>query len=56
MRRYCVDLASWRELAAVEELLGRRSALLIIEVGLGIGEISIVQALADGRKSLATTF
>jgi chromosomal replication initiation ATPase DnaA len=33
-----------RELAAVEELLGRRSGVLIIEVGVGIGKTSLVQA------------
>jgi DNA-binding CsgD family transcriptional regulator len=33
-----------RELAAVEEVLGRRSGVLTIEVGVGIGKTSLVQA------------
>ncbi|MGO8839607.1 MAG: hypothetical protein ACLQF1_00280 [Methyloceanibacter sp.] len=33
-----------RELAAVEQLLGRCSGVLTIEVGVGIGKTSLVQA------------
>ena len=41
-----------RELAAVEELLGRRSGLLIIEVGVGIGKTSLVQAACRRSQEL----
>jgi hypothetical protein len=43
-----------RELAAVEELLSRRSGILAIEVGVGIGKTSLVRQPADGRESLTT--
>ena len=41
-----------RELAAVEELLGRRSGVLIIEVGVGIGKTSLVQAACRQAQEL----
>jgi DNA-binding CsgD family transcriptional regulator len=41
-----------RELAAVEELLRRRSGLLIIEVGVGIGKTSLVQAACRRSEEL----
>ena len=41
-----------RELAAVEELLGRRSGVLIIEVGVGIGKTSLVQAACRRAQEL----
>ena len=41
-----------RELAAVEELLGRRSDVLIIEVGAGIGKTSLVQAACRRSREL----
>jgi len=41
-----------RELAAVEELLGRRSGVLTIEVGVGIGKTSLVQAACRWAKGL----
>jgi AAA ATPase-like protein len=41
-----------RELAAVEELLGRRSGLLIIEIGVGIGKTSLVQAACRRSREL----
>jgi hypothetical protein len=33
-----------RELAVIEELLGRQSGALAIEVGIGVGKTSLVQA------------
>ena len=41
-----------RELAAVEELLGRRSGALAIEVGVGIGKTSLVQAACRRAREL----
>jgi DNA-binding CsgD family transcriptional regulator len=41
-----------RELAAVEELLGRRSGTLAIEVGAGIGKTSLVQATCRRAREL----
>ena len=41
-----------RELAAVEELLGRRSGVLIIEVGVGIGKTSLVRAACRQAQEL----
>ena len=41
-----------RELAAVEELLERRSGVLIIEVGVGIGKTSLVQAACRQAQEL----
>jgi hypothetical protein len=41
-----------RELAAVAELLGRRSGVLIIEVGVGIGKTSLVQAACRRAEEL----
>jgi DNA-binding CsgD family transcriptional regulator len=41
-----------RELAAVEELLGCRGGLLIIEVGVGIGKTSLVQAACRRAQEL----
>jgi DNA-binding CsgD family transcriptional regulator len=41
-----------RELAAVAELLGRRSGVLIIEVGVGIGKTSLVQAACGRAEEL----
>jgi hypothetical protein len=41
-----------RELAAVEELLGRRSGVLTIEAGVGIGKTSLVQASCRRAQEL----
>jgi DNA-binding CsgD family transcriptional regulator len=41
-----------RELAAVEELLGRRSGALAIEVGVGVGKTSLVQAACRRAQGL----
>jgi predicted ATPase len=41
-----------RELAAVEELLSRRSGILAIEVGAGIGKTSLVQATCRRAREL----
>jgi DNA-binding CsgD family transcriptional regulator len=41
-----------RELAAVEELLGRRSGALAIEVGVGVGKTSLVQAACRRAQEL----
>jgi DNA-binding CsgD family transcriptional regulator len=41
-----------RELAAVEELLGRRSGVLAIEVGVGIGKTSLVQMACRRAQEL----
>jgi DNA-binding CsgD family transcriptional regulator len=41
-----------RELAAVEELLSRRSGILAIEVGVGIGKTSLVQATCRRAREL----
>jgi DNA-binding CsgD family transcriptional regulator len=41
-----------RELAAIEELLGRRSGILTIEVGVGIGKTSLVQAACQRAQDL----
>ena len=41
-----------RELAAVEELLGRRNGVLAIEVGVGIGKTSLVQAACRRAQEL----
>ena len=41
-----------RELAVVEELLGRRSGVLTIEVGVGIGKTSLVQAACRRAQEL----
>jgi DNA-binding CsgD family transcriptional regulator len=41
-----------RELAAVEELLGRRSGVLTIEVGVGIGKTSLVHAACRRAQEL----
>jgi hypothetical protein len=41
-----------RELAAVEELLGRRSGVLIVEVGVGIGKTSLVEAACRRAQEL----
>ena len=40
------------ELAAVEELLGRRSGVLAIEAGVGIGKTSLVQAACRRAREL----
>ena len=45
-----------RELAAIEELLGRRSGILTIEVGVGIGKTYSFRQRVSGRKTLAMTF
>jgi hypothetical protein len=41
-----------RELAAVEELLGRRSGVLTIEAGVGLGKTSLVQASCRRAQEL----
>ena len=41
-----------RELAAVEELLSRRSGILAIEVGIGLGKTSLVQATCRRAREL----
>ena len=41
-----------RELAAVEELLGRRSGILTIEAGVGIGKTSLVQTACRRAQEL----
>ena len=41
-----------RELAAVEELLGRHSGALAIEVGIGVGKTSLVQAACRRAQEL----
>ena len=41
-----------RELAAIEELLGRRSGILTIEVGVGIGKTSLVRAACQRAQEV----
>jgi DNA-binding NarL/FixJ family response regulator len=41
-----------RELAAIEELLGRRSGVLAIEVGVGIGKTALVRAACRRAQEL----
>jgi len=41
-----------RELAAIEGLLGRRSGVLIIEAGVGIGKTSLVRAACRRAQEL----
>jgi hypothetical protein len=41
-----------RELVAVEELLKRRSGILTVEVGVGIGKTSLVQAACRRAQEL----
>ena len=41
-----------RELAVVEKLLGHRSGALAIEVGIGVGKTSLVQAACRRAQEL----
>ena len=42
-----------RELAVAEELLGRHSGALTIEVGIGVGKTSLVQAACRRAQELS---